>query len=59
MDCNNLDDLSNQINSVDDGEMPQCAKVLIKCFRGVITAIKGQKCELCGTYEVYINQLRS
>ena len=53
---NNLDDLSNQINSV--GDMPQWAKLLLKCFQGVITAVKEQKCDLCETHEININQLR-
>ena len=58
MASNNLDDLSNQINSVDDSEMPQWAKLLLKCFQGVITAVKEQKCDLCETHEININQLR-
>ena len=49
MASNNLGDLSNQINSVDDSEMPQWAKLLLKCFQGVIIAVKEQKCDLCET----------
>ena len=56
MASNNVDNLSNEIASVDGKEMPQWTKLLLECFQGVVTAVNEQKCELCGKHEENFKQ---